>query len=68
MAIDENLFTVRGLLQALLQDTQLGIEPRATKWLVRCGAWYLRYSAGPRLGVFWDSYGDDFRRTQAPPA
>lgn len=28
--------------------------------VVRLGDSFLRYSEGPRQGVFWDMYGDDF--------
>lgn len=28
--------------------------------VVKCGEWFLRYSAGPCTGTFWDVYGDDF--------
>lgn len=27
--------------------------------VVKCGDSFLRYSAGPRQGFFWDVYGDD---------
>ena len=30
------------------------------KCVVRCGSSFLRHSAGPRQGYFWDCYGDDF--------
>lgn len=30
------------------------------KCVVRYGASFLRYSAGPGMGCFWDIYGDDF--------
>jgi hypothetical protein len=31
------------------------------KCVVKCGLSFLRYSAGPRQGHFWDMYGDDYQ-------
>jgi hypothetical protein len=41
------------------------MPPHATpdtraKCVVRWGSEFLRYSAGPRQGYFWDMYGEDF--------
>lgn len=30
------------------------------KCVVKCGRSFLRHSAGPQQGFFWDVYGDDF--------
>lgn len=33
---------------------------KPSRCVVRYGNWFLRHSAGPMQGHFWDSYGDDY--------
>ncbi len=36
-------------------------EDTRPKVVVKCGNSFLRYSAGPKQGHFWDMYGDDYQ-------
>ena len=89
MKIDPALFNMERLVEALLgsangigwrRDAEIVTGPtdRRPRVMVRCGRSFLRYSAGPRQGYFWDVGGDDFQtaelallaicRAEAPPS
>jgi hypothetical protein len=66
---------VPGIVEAFIEDNPLDWRVRAEiipkympphprpetmpRVVVKCGGSFLRHSAGPRQGFFWDVYGDD---------
>jgi len=76
--IDHKLFTAEALLQYLLDNqhgnlnkwlelVEIVYKPECyPQCTVRCktptGNTYLRHSAGPKQGHFWDVYGDDYQK------
>jgi hypothetical protein len=68
--IDVKLFKAEALVATLLDardnkwrnDAEILQEDRrgCQIWVVRVDRWYLRYSAGPKQGHFWDAYGEDY--------